>query len=87
MSNLLLRGKWRFYRNDGRGGSNQAALAFLALTAVVFFAALTPTSHAQLRQIQLRVDGLACPFCAYGLEKNVKALKGVKKLKHMPAGL
>ncbi|MCH8292904.1 cation transporter [Candidatus Poribacteria bacterium] len=56
-------------------------LAFLALTAVVFFAAPTQTSHAQLRQIQLRVDGLACPFCAYGLEKNVKAIKGVDKIK------
>jgi hypothetical protein len=28
LSNLLLRGKWRFYRNDGMGGSNQAAIAF-----------------------------------------------------------
>jgi len=27
LSNLSLRGKWRFYRKDGRGGSNQAALA------------------------------------------------------------
>lgn len=24
------------------------------------------------------VDGLACPFCAYGLEKKVKKLDGVK---------
>lgn len=28
LSNLLLRGKWRFYRNDGMGGSNQAAIVF-----------------------------------------------------------
>lgn len=56
-------------------------LASLALTAIVFFAALAQTSHAQLRRIELRVDGLACPFCAYGLEKNLKALKGVKDLK------
>ncbi len=28
LSNLLLRGKWRFYRKDGIGGSNQAAIAF-----------------------------------------------------------
>ena len=59
----------------------RAKLAFFAITAVIFFAALTQTSHAQLRQLELRVDGLACPFCAYGLEKNLKALKGVKKLK------
>ena len=56
-------------------------LAFLAIIAVIFFAAFRETSYAQLRQIKLRVDGLACPFCAYGLEKNLKALKGVKELK------
>ena len=27
----------------------------------------------------LRVDGLACPFCAYGLEKKLTALQGFKK--------
>ncbi|MDK1023732.1 MAG: heavy-metal-associated domain-containing protein [Gammaproteobacteria bacterium] len=25
----------------------------------------------------LRVDGLACPYCAYGVEKKLKALDGV----------
>ena len=29
----------------------------------------------------LRVDGLACPFCAYGIEKQLGKLPGVKKLK------
>lgn len=28
---------------------------------------------------QMRVDGLACPFCAYGMEKKIKALAGVDK--------
>ena len=28
--------------------------------------------------IRLRVDGLACPFCAYGLEKKLRALAGVQ---------
>ncbi len=26
----------------------------------------------------MRVDGLACPFCAYGVEKKLKRLEGVK---------
>ncbi len=30
---------------------------------------------------KLKVDGLACPFCAYGIEKKLKAVKGVEKLK------
>ena len=28
-------------------------------------------------QYALRVDGLACPYCAYGIEKMLKALDGV----------
>jgi mercuric ion binding protein len=55
-------------------------LALLMLVAVIFFTILAQTSYAQLRQLELRVDGLACPFCAYGLEKNLKALKGAKRL-------
>ncbi len=30
-------------------------------------------------QIILQVEGLSCPFCAYGLEKKLKAIDGVKK--------
>lgn len=29
----------------------------------------------------VNVDGLGCPFCAYGLEKKIKKLKGIKKVK------
>ncbi|MBR9910269.1 MAG: heavy-metal-associated domain-containing protein [Gammaproteobacteria bacterium] len=28
---------------------------------------------------ELRVDGLACPYCAYGIEKKIKSLNGVDK--------
>jgi copper chaperone CopZ len=28
----------------------------------------------------LRVDGLACPFCAYGIEKQLTALNGVQEV-------
>jgi len=28
-------------------------------------------------QYELRVDGMACPYCAYGIEKKLKALDGV----------
>ncbi|MEW5707516.1 MAG: heavy-metal-associated domain-containing protein [Pseudomonadota bacterium] len=30
---------------------------------------------------RLQVDGLACPFCAYGIEKKLRALDGVDKVK------
>lgn len=31
-------------------------------------------------KITIRVDGLSCPFCAYGLEKKLKSIEGVDKL-------
>ena len=29
---------------------------------------------------EMRVDGLACPFCAYGIEKKMKAIDGTGKI-------
>ena len=31
-------------------------------------------------KIQIEVDGLSCPFCAYGLEKKLKALDNIDTL-------
>jgi len=31
--------------------------------------------------IKVRVDGLSCPFCAYGLEKKLNDLDGVDSIK------
>ena len=38
-------------------------------------------TQAQVEKVEIRVDGLACPFCAYGLEKKLKDLKGVRNVK------
>ena len=35
---------------------------------------------APITYIKMYVDGLACPFCAYGLEKKIKKLEGVKDM-------
>ncbi|MBI3004460.1 MAG: copper ion binding protein [Ignavibacteriales bacterium] len=43
-------------------------------------ATLASSSNPAGERITLRVDGLSCPFCAYGLEKNVKSLDGVSNL-------
>ena len=32
----------------------------------------------QRDQMEIQVDGLGCPFCAYGLEKEFKDFKGIK---------
>ena len=47
-----------------------AAFALSLLLPVAAFAAQT--------QYQLRVDGLACPFCAYGIEKALTRTDGVE---------
>lgn len=35
---------------------------------------------ADQKQVSVRVDGLSCPFCAFGLEKKLKSIEGVEKL-------
>jgi len=34
----------------------------------------------QHKRVIARVDGLSCPFCAYGLEKKLKSIEGIDKL-------
>lgn len=31
-------------------------------------------------QYTMRVDGLACPYCAYGIEKKLKQIEGIEKI-------
>ena len=32
-------------------------------------------------RVEIRIDGLSCPFCAYGLEKKLNQLEGIEGLK------
>lgn len=50
------------------------------LFSLLLVGGLAASSHAELQQAELKVDGLACPFCAYGLEKKLKKLEGVAKI-------
>lgn len=52
--------------------------------------AYTPTfaQKTNYDKVEVQVDGLGCPFCAYGLEKKFKELKGIKKVRiDMETGL
>ncbi len=50
-------------------------------TAVFALSLLLPVAaFAGATQYQLRVDGLACPFCAYGIEKELTRTDGVESL-------
>ncbi len=48
----------------------------ISLLAVV----LSTAAFAGGNQYTLGVDGLACPFCAYGIEKKLSAIEGVESV-------
>ncbi len=49
----------------------------LAMLAVVWSAAAALAAGPSYR---IEVAGLACPFCAYGIEKKLNAIDGVEQL-------
>ena len=48
---------------------------------LAFSLAFSLSANAQTDAFTLRVEGLGCPFCAYGLEKKFKDVKGIDDLK------
>ena len=46
--------------------------------SLILFGLAVPAAKAQILQAELKVKGLACPFCAYGLERKLKKLPGAK---------
>ena len=49
-------------------------LALLPITSL-------PAQEMGVPTATIRVDGLSCPFCAYGLEKHLKKVTGVENVK------
>ena len=53
----------------------------LSTTVLFLFTSLAASpAWSQVESVKMRVDGLACPFCAYGLEKRIKDVPGVSKI-------
>jgi len=58
----------------------------IGISLICLFLALIPLGvHAEAQAgeqttIVVRVDGLSCPFCAFGLEKRLKNLDGAEKV-------
>jgi copper chaperone CopZ len=48
----------------------------LAMSLVLFASSALAAPPAY----KLHVDGLSCPFCAYGIEKNLGTVKGVQHI-------
>lgn len=53
---------------------------FIATLLLVLFFVAIPASAGQQQKVTLHVDGLACSFCAYGLEKKLQKIESVEKL-------
>jgi copper chaperone len=49
----------------------------LLIVVLIMWSASAPADGTRY---QMRVDGLACPYCAYGIEKNLKKISGVDKI-------
>jgi len=47
---------------------------------VLLAATVSMTAWAERTHYEMRVDGLACPYCAYGIEKKLSAIDGVQNL-------
>ncbi len=50
---------------------------FVPMIALIMWCASVLADGIQYR---MRVDGLACPYCAYGIEKNLKKIDGVDEI-------
>lgn len=55
------------------------ALVAAVLTSLAVAAWSGPDSSAS-RQAVVAVNGMSCPFCAYGVKKHLSALPGVKRV-------
>jgi mercuric ion binding protein len=51
---------------------------FLSISLLTMM--LSSAAFAGGNQYALAVDGLACPFCAYGIEKILSAIEGVESV-------
>ena len=56
------------------------AVANLAVALVALLSASATSALASVGEVRLYVEGLACPFCTFGIEKNLKKVPGVVSL-------
>ncbi len=56
----------------------------IIILLTVFTIGITSTSAQETKKltgtIKMEVNGLSCPFCAYGLEKNLKEIPAIEKI-------
>lgn len=54
----------------------------LVFCGIVFLTGsfLPRAAYSQILEVTVTVEGLACPFCAYGIEKKLKRVEGVRSI-------
>ena len=53
--------------------------SFFSILFVLTLLIFPLTSTAEKAKVTVRIDGLSCPFCAYGIEKKLKKMEGVEE--------
>lgn len=53
----------------------------IATAVALFFMTVSSALWAGESSVQIRVKGMACPFCVYGIEKKLKQVEGVSDVK------
>ncbi len=62
-------------------------LTGLLLLTLIHHAAAQPGQVVGMLEVSVQVDGLSCPFCAYGLEKKLRKVDNVASLEiHVSEG-
>jgi copper chaperone CopZ len=56
------------------------AFGLFLILIFLFSSAFPLFAESGSQKIKIKVEGLYCPFCAYGLEKQLKKLNGFKKM-------
>ena len=62
---------------------SQVKMTFSLIALLFGFALFNPVlaqKQGEHLYVKIEVDGLSCPFCAFGLERKLKKIKGVKKV-------
>ena len=52
----------------------------VALAALLLLISAPSLSNAEVLEGELEVSGMACPFCAFGIEKKLRAVPGVSEV-------
>ncbi len=58
----------------------QKGFLFFTIVFASAFFFITPLADAQIETLTVSIDGMACPFCAYGVEKKLKNIEGVESV-------